>query len=1156
MKFSRSTQILAVTFAVLIALIGAGRGIAQVTFASLTGLVSDPGGAVIPGAVVTLTNSETGEERVTSTGAAGRFTMPQLKAGTYELTVETEGFKRFVQSNIRLQGSQDAELNAALELGAVTETVEVTAQAVMLDTQSANQTSDLNSEEITELPLNFRNPLLLVHSNAGVMSSFQNSGRRSVQDRFNDQEMALFSMNGGREASNTITVDGVSNKGGAGDWGANFGTPSVDAVQEMNISRNTYDAQYGRVGNGVVSIVTKGGGDQYHGTVFWFHRNDNLDANEWRRNRAGDPKPEFKRNQYGVSVSGPAWKQKRIYFYFDNEYMRQPAAASFTATVPTDLERQGNFSESFNRDGSLQEIYDPFTTRPNPGGDGFIRDAFVGNVVPTTRMDPIATNLVRFIPAPNVAGVPVTNALNFFKTSPSTLVQDKWNGRLDYAPTSKYTMFFRFSRSLITNNQARFFNNPADSGFLNDQPFYSLGWNNTYVASPNWVINFHAGSGGGHRTANLISMAEGVGLEDLGYSSAYASQFENQDLGQYNIVNYLSLGRTRFFGNIRRTHSGGVTVANERGNHSLKFGYNIEFQRQNFFDRRTQSLSFNRGPTTGPIAVGNSNVVGNSMASLLLGVGGGSARLSADPAKQNVYMGWYGQDTWRVSPKMTLVLGLRYELQYGRTERYNRQGFFDYAASSPLNDQVPGIDLRGGFRFSDADNRNITGLPTKNFAPRFGLSYKLTEKLVLRSGYGLSYSQAIVDGGITGMPGFDRATPWVLNPNGEVPINLMSNPFPNGLSQPSGSADGLSTQLGLNIQAWRHDNPSPYLQSYSLDLQYEIGRGMVFDIGYTGNTGRRYAWGSGRNFNQVPSQFLSEGQALNNRVPNPFFGVLTAGPNRGATIPRHRLLRLFPHFNNVGTPRTEKGATTRFDALYVKLTRRFARGVTILSSYQWSKAQDNASEDQGWFISDGLRDQFDPSADHSISGHDIPHDFVTNLLWELPVGRDHNLGSSMPKALDMVIGGWQVAGTIRFSSGPPINVRAPNTLGAYGYALKRTNISSESAAKLSNPTPERWFNTDAFSAPGQFEIGRAPRYFGAMRNRGVTNADISFSKFINFTERFRAQLRADFFNLTNTPTFGLPTGGGQVTVGSGAFGTVTRSFRPPRQIQVALKVMF
>ena len=207
-------------------------------------------------------------------------------------------------------------------------------------------------------------------------------------------------------------------------------------------------------------------------------------------------------------------------------------------------------------------------------------------------------------------------------------------------------------------------------------------------------------------------------------------------------------------------------------------------------------------------------------------------------------------------------------------------------------------------------------------------------------------------------------------------------------------------------------------------------------------------------------------------------------------------------------------------------------------------------------MSDGPRDQFDPAADYSISAHDIPHDCVTNLIWELPVGCDRSVGSNMPKALDAVVGGWQIAGIVRFGSGVPINVRAPNTLGALGYAVKRTNISSEDAVKLANPTPERWFNTDAFSAPGQFEIGRAQRYFGTLRNRTNTNGDISLSKFLDFTEQLRAQLRAEFFDLTDTPTFGLPPSGGQVTLGSGAFGTVNRSFWPPRQIQVALKLMF
>ena len=298
------------------------------------------------------------------------------------------------------------------------------------------------------------------------------------------------------------------------------------------------------------------------------------------------------------------------------------------------------------------------------------------------------------------------------------------------------------------------------------------------------------------------------------------------------------------------------------------------------------------------------------------------------------------------------------------------------------------------------------------------------------------------------------------------------------------------------------------------------------------------------------------GEELNNRVPNPFSGLIASGPLSGSTVPQHRLMRLYPQFNNVNQPRSAKGATARFDALYFKFTHRVSTGLTILTSYQWAKAQDNASENQGWFVADAFRDIFDPSSDYSVSSHDVPHDFVTNFVWEVPVGRDKKLGSGMSRALDAVVGGWQLAGTFRFSGGVPVNIRAPNTLGAFGYGVKRSNITSEDNLSLSNPTPERWFNTDAFSAPGRFEQGNAPRYSGGLRQDGIANADISVSKHFQFTERIRAQLRGDFFNLTNTPVFGLPISGGQVTVTSGAFGRVTRTLGAPRQVQVALKIMF
>ena len=344
-----------------------------------------------------------------------------------------------MRTGIRLQTNQDAEINATLELGEVTETVEVTAAAVILDTQSANQSNTLNSEELTELPINFRNPLALVHANAGVISMFARSGRTQLQDRVSDQDYGLFSMNGGREASNTVNVDGVTNKGG--DWGATFGTPSVDAVQEMQIARNTYDAEYGKVANGVVSLVTKGGGDQFHGSLFWFHRNDNLDANQWERNRAGNAKPEFKRNQVGLNVSGPIWNKHGIYGLFGYEAMRLPSAQTTVQTMPPALERAGDFSQSFNGNGSLQEIYDPFTTRANPDGAGFVRDRFQGNVIPASRFDPVALNVLNLFPSPTREGVGVTNVNNYFKTVPFQQEVDRYDARVDWSKSQAYSTF-------------------------------------------------------------------------------------------------------------------------------------------------------------------------------------------------------------------------------------------------------------------------------------------------------------------------------------------------------------------------------------------------------------------------------------------------------------------------------------------------------------------------------------------------------------------------------------------------------------------------------------------------------------------------------------------------------------------------------------------
>ena len=1149
-------------FCAALLLVAASPAAGQIYSASVTGLVTDPNAAVIPGADVTITNVGTQDTRSASTGPEGRYNFSSLLPGVYELRVESPGFKGFVRSEIRLQGSQDAEIDVQLELGEVTETVEVTAEAVMLDTQSANQTASLDRSEITEMPLSFRNPLALVHTNAGVFSSFANSGRLKIRDRVRDQNWGLFSMNGGREGQNTIQVDGLSNKGG--DWGSTFGTPGVDSVQEMQISRNTYDAEYARTGNGVVSIVTRGGSGDVHGSLFWFLRNDNLDANSWARNRADNPRPEFKRNQFGGNVSGPMWKSKRLYGMFGFEGTRIPSAQSILVSVPTSLERQGDFSESFDRvmgQPSLQRIFDPFTTRPNPDGQGFIRDQFLNNVIPQSRMDTVGSNVAtKLYPAPNQAGVPITNANNFFGTGGLNNTADRYDIRGDWAQSQKYSMFLRMTRTLFGGTRPRIFGTGGDTGDDNTWPYYQVTLSNTIVPSPTWVINALVGAGGTVRNSTGIGTVDGFQLTDVGYPQSFQDMMQTTNTGQYSPANYTTVGRSRNFKNARRILSFSVNVTNERGAHSLKFGMSGENLLHNIWNAYTIATSFNRGMTSGPVAAAASSTSGNSIASLLLGTGaGGSTPVPVPPATSQRYFGWYVQDTWRVNNRLTLNLGFRYELQNPRTERYNQQNYFDYEASSPLNDVTAYDQLRGGLVFSSPSMRGQTYRDNFDLAPRIGIAYQATNRLVVRAGYGISYSRSFTDSGPNGNDGFSVTTPWIASQasDGITPGNPLSNPYPNGLDPVTGAADGLLTRVGNSVTAWRTYNPTPYLQNYSLDLQYELGYGTVFEVGYTGNVGRKFSYGEARRYNQMFPEYLSMGEDLNSRVANPFHGHINIGALRGETIPRHRLLRTHPQFINVNSPRSEKGANSSFNALHTKLTRRFSAGLTLITSYQWSKALDNASEDQGWFLYDGFRNVFDAGTEWGVSGHDLPHDFVTSMIYELPVGQGRKFGSGMSGVADAVLGGWQVSAIVRLASGNPIGLRAPNTLGPLGFGVQRPIISNYKDLEVSNRTPERWFNIDAVSAPGKFEIGSAPRYLPNIRIDGTTNADIAIMKNFYVGELLRVQFRAEAFNLANTPQFGMPSTGAQATVGSGAFGTVRDTFvNDARSLQFGLKVYF
>jgi len=1114
---------------------------AQTFTGTITGVVNDPNGAAVPNAAVRIRNEATNDVRSATTNEQGLYIFSQILPGTYEISAETQGFRKSVQTGAALRVNQTMEINFTLQLGEVTQTVEVSAGVTLLDTQSANRAVTLDQQTVLDLPVNARNPFAMVHVNAGVIAV-----RTGISQATQDQNHNRFSMNGGRGQAGLTLIDGAP--AAAVDWGGLIASPSVDSVQEVNIQRNQFDAQFGKSDGGAVNMITRGGSNEFHGSVFEFLRNDKLDANSWANNRTGQKRVIFQRNQFGGSFGGPIIRSKRLYFFGTYEGLRQGSPNTNISTVPTALERAGDFSQTFNANGSLSTVYDPATT--STAGGVTTRSPFAGNRIPSSRFDAVGAKVVTFYPSPNTPGVAFTNGNNFVGTGSTKTINDRFDVRIDWAKSEKWTMFGRLTKAWQENVAPQFFGNGADTNFSDVNPRHQLVIGTTLTPTPTWVVNVLLGSGRWRENQN--SPSQGLNATTLGFAPSLVSQFQAQTYPGFGVQNYASLFNRRFLNVPRETHNLQANVTKELGSHSLKFGWLGEMARLNNTDFNTPEFSFNRGLTSGNPVAQTSNVSGNGIASLLLGAGAsGSAPIGFSTATTAMYHGLYFQDSWRATRRLTVHLGLRWEAQLGRTERYNRLNNFDFEIASPLAQQT-GLPLRGGLVFVQPGQGawNTTWL---NLAPRIGMAYKLTDKVVLRGGYGIFYPQT---GGGTNQ-GFSTTTTWVSTVGGDGinvnPAAPLASPFPQGLTQPVGTSRGLLTQVGDSVNAFSRHHPLGYVQNFSFDIQWEVSKGMVLEVGYTGSQGRKLLYGTGQQANQLDPVYLSRGSALDAQVANPFRGVITTGVLAGATVPQQRLLRPHPQFTAVNLSGDTPGASSSFNALVVRYNWQMASGLNLLTTYQWSKVIDNASEWQGWEVGDTMRNFYDQRADRSISAHDLPQSFVNTLVYALPIGKGKKFGSGMSGVANAVLGGWQVSSVVRFSSGLPLGFTAANTLGNYGFQVQRPNVADLKQAASDNPTPDRWFNTAAFTQPGQFEIGNAPRWIPNIRFGPTRHADVAILKNFTFLERFKAQLRAEMFNMTNTPQFGRAN----TTVGSADFGRVTGTTNVgPRNIQMGLRIQF
>ena len=1142
----RNLKIAPVGVALLLASLPA---LAQVFTGTITGVVTDPGGAPVSGATVRLKNEATSEPKQVTSGSGGNYIFSQILPGSYEVSVELTGFRKSVINGAVLRVNQTLEANFTMQLGEVTQTVEVTAGVSLLDTQTANRAVTLDQQTVLDLPVNARNPFAMVHVNAGVIAV-----RTGISQATQDQNHNRFSMNGGRGQAGLTLIDGAP--ASAVDWGGLIASPGVDSVAEVNIQRNQFDAQFGKSDGSAVNMITRGGANQFHGTLFEFLRNDKLDANSWGNNRSGLRRTQFQRNQFGGNFSGAISKSKRLFFFGGYEGVRQGTPGTRIENVPTAQQVGGDFSQTFNASVGGQPplpaiIFNPFTTRANPTGPGSIRDPFPGNRIPSAMFDPVAVKVLALFPKPNTQGAAITNALNFAVQAKTVTANERFDGRIDWAKSEKWTMFGRFTKAIQENVAPQFFGNGADTNFSDVNPRHHIVIGSTWTPSPTWVVNVLLGSGRWRENQN--SPSQGLNPTALGYPAALVSQFQTITYPAINTQGYNSFANANFFNGPRETHNLQANLTKELGKHSLKFGWLGELARLNATNFQTPTFNFSRGLTSGPVAAQTSATSGDGIASLLLGVGAsGSAPINAATAITAMYHGLYFQDSWRVNRRLTVHLGMRWEVQLARTERYNRFNNFDFKATSPLA-AATGLPLKGGLVFVTPQNRGAWDTDKLNLAPRFGMAYKLTDKLVVRGGYGIFYPQT---GGGTNQ-GFSTSTAWVstiggdgINPNPNAPL---SNPFPAGLVQPVGNTQGLATLAGESVNAFSRLHPLSYVQNFSFDFQYELKKGMVLEVGYTGSQGRKLLFGTGQQANQLNPTNLSLGAGLDAQVANPFFGILRTGVLAGATVPYNRLLRPHPQFNGVNLSGDTPGASSGFNALVVRYNWQIGSGLNLLTTYQWSKAIDNASEWQGWEVGDTPRDFYNLKVDRSISAHDLPQSFVTALVYELPVGKGKKFLAGANGVTNAVLGGWQVSSIVRFGSGLPLGFSAPNSLGNYGFQIQRPNVADLQTAKLDSPTPDRWFNTSAFTAPGTYEIGNATRWVPTIRFGPTNHADFAILKNFRFLERVKAQFRAEMFNMTNTPQFARAN----TTFGSPDFGRVTGTTNVgPRNIQLGIRIQF